>query len=126
MIVLDTSVLVASFTGQRPLAIVMHDALSTGERLIVPSLVLYEWLRGTRRADELETQDVLFPREEVVPFGPLEADLSAQLYRTLPRARERELDIAIAASAITRGAELWTLNPADFSDIPGLRLAVVD
>lgn len=34
------------------------------------------------------------------------------------------MDIAIAACAIVRDAELWTLNPADFRDIPGLRLAV--
>jgi predicted nucleic acid-binding protein len=32
------------------------------------------------------------------------------------------MDLAIAACAIAREAELWTLNPADFEDIPGLRL----
>jgi len=29
---------------------------------------------------------------------------------------------AVAACALTNGAALWTLNPKDFSDIPGLRL----
>jgi predicted nucleic acid-binding protein len=28
----------------------------------------------------------------------------------------------IAACAIVRGAALWTLNPRDFDDIPGLKL----
>jgi predicted nucleic acid-binding protein len=31
--------------------------------------------------------------------------------------------LAIAACAIVRDAELWTLNLADFKDIPQLRLA---
>ena len=34
----------------------------------------------------------------------------------------REMDIAIAACAIVNAASLWTLNPGDFPDIPGLTL----
>ena len=30
--------------------------------------------------------------------------------------------VAIAACAIEHGAALWTLNPEDFQDIPGLTL----
>jgi len=33
------------------------------------------------------------------------------------------MDLAIAAYALVREANLWTLNPSDFRDIPGLRLA---
>jgi len=33
------------------------------------------------------------------------------------------IDLAIAACALTHEAALWTLNPEDFRDIPGLRLA---
>jgi predicted nucleic acid-binding protein len=32
------------------------------------------------------------------------------------------VDLAIAAHAISRDAGLWTLNPADFADIPGVLL----
>jgi predicted nucleic acid-binding protein len=32
------------------------------------------------------------------------------------------VDLAIAASALTHGARLWTLNAADFRDIPDLEL----
>ena len=56
------------------------------------------------------------------PFGPAEAVLAVEPDRTLVRARSRALDLAIAACAITREAELWTLDPRDFSDIPRLRL----
>ncbi len=56
-------------------------------------------------------------------FGPREATLSAELYRSLKRARGPELDMAIAACAMVRDADLWTLNVADFRDIPQLQLA---
>ena len=46
----------------------------------------------------------------------------SELYRRLRRPRHREIDLAIAACAIVHGAELWTLNPQDFRDIPGLTL----
>jgi predicted nucleic acid-binding protein len=44
-------------------------------------------------------------------------------YRKHPvrRRRGRELDLAIAACALVRDAELWTLNVSDFQDVPGLR-----
>jgi predicted nucleic acid-binding protein len=58
-----------------------------------------------------------------VPFGVPEAAVAAKLYRQVRKARDREIDIAIAACAITREAALWTLNRGDFADIPGLILA---
>ena len=88
----------------------------------IPSLVLYEWLRGPRLPEEIAAQEALFPSESAVPFGPREAALSADLYRSLRRARGREIDLAIAACALAREAQFWTLNLADFQDIPGLRL----
>jgi predicted nucleic acid-binding protein len=36
--------------------------------------------------------------------------------------RRREIDLAIAAGALTPGAPLRTLNPRDFRDLPGLEL----
>lgn len=32
------------------------------------------------------------------------------------------MDIAIAACALEHGAHVWTLNPDDFRDMPGLKL----
>ena len=59
---------------------------------------------------------------EAVPFGPREAALAAGLYRTVPRARQRERDLGVAACALASGAGLWTLNARDFRDVPGLEL----
>jgi predicted nucleic acid-binding protein len=77
---------------------------------------------GPRLPSEIAAQEALFPSEIAIHFGPGEAALSAQLYRGLRRDRGREIDIAIAAVAILRDAALWTLNTADFTGIPNLRL----
>ena len=123
MILLDTSVLVGSFTGQQVSAPRLTGLLERGERLLVPTLVIYEWLRGPRIVEELELQDRLFPAEAAIDFGVQEAAVAAKLYRQVRKARDREIDIAIAACAITHEAALWTLNRDDFKDIPGLELA---
>jgi len=100
----------------------LRSAIERGDRLALTTLVLYEWLRGPRLPAELEAQEALFPSADVIAFGPAEARVAADLYRTAPRARGRELDLAIAACALTWDAELWTLNPADFRDVPGLEV----
>jgi predicted nucleic acid-binding protein len=122
VIFLDTSVLVDALTGRRRSAAALRDAIEEGERILIPSLALYEWLRGPRLAQELAAQEALFPSEAAVLFGWREAALSAKLYRSVGRARGREIDLGIAASAITHEAALWTLNTADFQDIPALSL----
>ena len=88
--------------------------------MLVPTLVLYEWLRGPRLPSEIGAQEALFPFESAVPFGPEEARTAARLYREVARPRGREIDLAIAAHALSTGALLWTLNVSDFQDIPGL------
>lgn len=122
MIVLDTSVLIDALTGPRRSAPALRNAIAQGERLLVPSLVLYEWLRGPRRPEEIAAQEALFPASVALPFGPTEAARAAQIYLKLPRGRGREIDIAIAACAMTLGARLWTLNSRDFRDLPGLEV----
>lgn len=122
MIVLDTSLLIDALTGPRRSAPALRRAIEQGERILLPSLVLYEWLRGPRRPAELAAQQALFPAAAAVPFGPAEAARAAQLYVALPRPRGREIDLAIAACALVLGAPLWTLNPRDFRDLPGLKL----
>ncbi len=72
--------------------------------------------------EELEDQEELFPAKEALSFGSEEARFAAELYGTARRPRGREIDLAIAAMAICHDADLWTLNEADFRDLPGLRL----
>ena len=120
MIHLDTSALIAALTADRRAAPGLRRLIADGHRLAISTLVLYEWRRGPRTADEIADQEQFVPSATAVPFGPREAAAAAALYARVPRARRREIDIAIAASAIAHGASLWTLNPRDFADIAGL------
>jgi predicted nucleic acid-binding protein len=122
VILLDTSVLIDCLSGPRRSARALRRAIETGERAVLTSIVLYEWLRGPRIPEELAAQEALFPRESAIAFGAAEAAKAAELYRSLPGARGREIDLAVAASAICWDARLWTLNIRDFDDIPGLTL----
>ena len=122
MIALDTSVLVEALGAGGSLAGELRRAFEAGERIVLPTLVLYEWRRGPRLPEELAAQEALLPSDETLPFGPEEAALAADLYRRLPRPRGREVDLAIAACALTWNARLWTLNRHDFDDVPELEL----
>lgn len=119
---LDTSILVDALTGGRRSEPALTMLISDGEPVAITTLVLYEWLRGPRHEVEIADQELLLPATRAVPFGVQEALLAATLYQRVPRARTRELDLGIAACAMTQGAKLWTLNPRDFTDIPDLIL----
>ena len=119
---LDTSVLVHALTGTRQSFSALERTVAARHVIAVSALALYEWLRGPRTAAELEDQEMLLPAAAARPFGLNEARRAAGLYRTVKRARGRDMDFAIAACALEHGASLWTLNPADFKDIPDLEL----
>jgi len=122
LIVVDTSALIDALTGPRRSLPRLLDFIESGERLIVPAVVLYEWLRGPRLPEELHVCEELFPQDQAVVFGATEAYVAANLYRKLRRPRGREIDLTIAATAILRDAALWTLNRDDFRDIESLPL----
>lgn len=122
MIHLDTSLLVDALTGTRDSAPALERTIASGERINLSSVVLYEWLRGPRLEADIARQEALFPSERSVPFAAREAEVAAILYRTVSRPRGRDIDLTIAACALTNRAVLWTLNPEDFEDIPGLTL----
>ena len=118
----DTSALVDAVTGPRRSLHTLIALTDEGHRAVLSTLVLYEWLRGPRTRQDLAAQEDLFPSDSAVPFGPAEAALASRLYKQLPRARGREIDLAVAACALANSAAIWTLNPGDFRDVPDLRL----
>ena len=119
---IDTSALIDALTGPRRSLDTLIGLADERHRLSISAIVLYEWLRGPRTRAELSVQEELFPRERAVPFGPAQAALAARLYGAVKRPRGREIDLAVAACALHDGAALWTLNRADFPDVPDLRL----
>lgn len=118
----DTSALVDALTGPRRSLDTLIRLTDEGHRLALSAIVLYEWLRGPRTKADLAAQEALFPSNAAIGFGTAEASAAARLYKGLSRRRGREVDLAIAATASVHGAALWTLNAADFRDIPGVRL----
>jgi predicted nucleic acid-binding protein len=122
MIHLDTSIVIDALTGPRRSAPALRRAIEAGERILFSTIVLYEWTRGPRLPGEVAAQEAILPREAAAPFGVEEAAIAAELYRSVKRPRGREIDLAIAATAIVQGAHLWTLNVDDFRDIAPLTL----
>ena len=118
----DTSALIDALTGPRRSLDTLIGFTDQSHRLMISTIVLYEWLRGPRTRTELTAQEDLFPSEQAVAFATGEAAIAARLYKRMARARGREIDLAIAACAIANGTVIWTLNPGDFLDIPDLRL----
>ena len=118
----DTSALVDALTGPRRSLDDLVGLVDEGHRLMVSTIVLYEWWRGPRTRAELGAQQELLPAETAIPFGGEEAAVAARLYRSVAKPRGREVDLAIAACAVAHGAALWTLNPGDFRDVPGIQL----
>lgn len=114
--------MIDALSGPRRSAPRLRDLILDGHRIYCSSIVVFEWRRGPRTPEEVADQEALFPSLDSIPFGPAEALAAADLYKHVKRARGREIDIAIAACAIVHGAQLWTLNPADFKDLPNLKL----
>jgi predicted nucleic acid-binding protein len=122
LIHLDASLLVDAFTGPRRSLPALRTATAAGEVVTYCTIVRYEWLRGPRTEDERQVVDEFFASDPLATFGPAEAERAAALYRAVPRARQRQADLAIAACALEHSAVLWTLNREDFDDVPRLRL----
>lgn len=118
----DTSALIDALTGPRRSLEVLIRLTDEGHRLAISTIVLYEWSRGPRTKADLDAQQALLPSERAIGFGPAEALLAAKLYQQVRKARGREVDLAIAATALVHGAAMLTLNRDDFRDIPDLRL----
>ena len=122
LIHLDTSLLVDAFTGSRRSLAAIRTATARGDSIAFSTIVLYEWLRGPRTEAETTAVTAFFAGDSPAAFGAREAERAAELYRRVKAARQRQADLAIAACAIQHGASLWTLNVADFADVPGLAL----
>lgn len=122
VIQLDTNVLIAL-----PQLIQKHhpfiERIARGEAASVCVPVWYEYLIGPLDAGEQELA-LQFIRSDVFALEIEDAALAAQLFNAGGRKRGLKTDALIAAAAIRRDAELFTLNLKDFAPFvkQGLRL----
>lgn len=101
MIILDTTVLVTALTGPRSALPALTKAFERFVRVTVPTLVLYEWLRGPRHEADLAFQEELLPVADALEFGAEEAAEAGRVYRSIKNPRRRQVDIGIAAHALS-------------------------
>jgi len=66
--------------------------------------------------------DTILTAIPTIPFDQIAADTYAAIVAHSGYSRRKILDRMIAAQALVHRAELITMNAADFSDIPGLRI----
>lgn len=122
MIQLDTNVLIALphlIQQNHPFI----ERIAKGEAASVCVPVWYEYLIGPLESGEPELT-LHFVRKEVFALEIEDAILAASLFNLSGRKRGLKTDALIAAAAIRRDAELFTLNLQDFLPFvkQGLRL----
>jgi tRNA(fMet)-specific endonuclease VapC len=124
---LDTNVLICYLKGD-PLIVSRITATNPSE-IVVPTIVVYELEYGTLNsrlsASRRKQLDSVLRNLKHVPFDTNAALSAAQIRLELEKRGSiiGPLDILIAGTALSLGATLVTNNTAEFSRVPGLRLA---
>ncbi len=129
LLLLDTSVLIATERGQ-----LSPDALSKvqpGARLSVSVITVSELLHGVHRAKTRWQRQsrqrfltALLAELEILSFDLSVAREHARIWAELAERGENigPYDLIIAASALSHGAALATLNYREFRKVKGLRV----
>lgn len=124
LLFLDTNVLIFGADREHPVSARVHQWLLAGERLTVSAMAWSEFLCGPVRAETVRAWERLLGTA-VVPIDRLIAERAATLFNLTGRRSRALPDCLIAATVMTRGARLATLNRTDFEPLLryGLELA---
>lgn len=122
--ILDTSIAVLLRDGDAD-TLARLDALAGDVSISVVTRVELEG--GVYREAALSPQrrfrlDLLLATLPTLSFTDAHAQAYGQIVATAGYSRRKLLDRMIAAQALVHRATLVTLNPGDFSDVPGLKL----
>jgi tRNA(fMet)-specific endonuclease VapC len=128
-VVLDTSVLIAAEKGQLDLPMLFS---AVGEQpVVIAAITASELLHGVERARAVDIQayrsryvEWVINNIGVVAFGIPEARVHARLWAQLSVQGQPigPYDLLVAATALSLGFSLATLNTEEFSRVPGLTL----
>lgn len=122
MICLDTNYLILGLVAGSREGRELTAWIASGERLIAPTLVWFEFLCGPVTSAQIDTMRAFV--HDLVPFDDAHAVAAADLFNTSARKRSTRVDAMIAATAIVANAALATNNKSDFRAFRagGLRL----
>lgn len=132
-LILDTSILIAAEKRQLDLSALTHGWRV--DEIAIPTIVVSELLHGWERAPSGRRKDErrafideILLQTFVVPFGFDEALIHAHVSAVLATAGIAIglHDLIIAATCLRLDWDLATLNRAEFSRVPGLRLVPTD
>ena len=128
-VILDTSVLIGAERGRVQLEELLKPL--GDEPVGIAAVTASELLHGCHRAADAGVRarraafvEAILALVPVYPFGLPEARRHAELWAELARQGTPvgAHDLMIGATAVARGDRIATLNRADFSRIPGVRL----
>ena len=120
----DTDFLVYALATRGPERTRFRTIAATDAVLEMSAIAWYEFCRGPRTPEQVAVARALFGEAGIVPFSEDLAEVAADHFRRLGSPRKRAADIAIAVSALHRGAVLLTRNVGDFAGVEGLRTEV--
>lgn len=119
---LDTDFLVTALAARGEARAILTRVAESSAELEMSAIAWYEFCRGPRRPEEQAVARDLLEPNGIITFDEGLAAEAADLFRRMGSPRKRAVDIAIAISAMSRGARLLTGNTRDYSGIEGLLL----
>lgn len=125
MICLDANFLIGGVIAARPESQHLLAWAAAGETFCTAAPAWYEFLCGPVSPAQIHTIRA-FLKGGIIPFSTVQAQIAAQLFHAPEHPRRLRVDTMIAATAISQGAALATLNSADFEIFTshGLELAI--
>jgi predicted nucleic acid-binding protein len=117
---LDTDFLVKALFAPGAERDVLRQIADSASEIEISALAWYEFCRGPRVPEQEAIARSFLEDEGIIAFNETLASAAADLFRRLGSPRRRAFDVAIAATAIARGARLLTGNTRDYSGIEGL------
>ena len=119
---LDTHFLLKAIGSKGPEQILLRRLSDSDAAIEISAIAWYEFCRGPRIPEQEALARSFLEIDGIIPFDEVVSEKAAELFRQLGSPRKRAADIAIAATALQRGARLLSGNTRDYSDIEGLKL----
>ena len=122
-LVIDTSVLIDNLRGGIVWKTIVDDIESKNAELFMPTIVVFELFSGRSSQDSSMVNKInkLLEKFQRIELTEKIAKRAGELYRDISKTLEVP-DYIIAASALSIGGTVVTLNKKHFEQIPGVSL----